>query len=142
MSAVAKLSSQIGFVIFAAVCLSSASAWPAAAPADDTGPTATYLKVTNVRPGSVLWVRVGPSTRAERIGFFRHDDRHIRSFGCKTFRVTWCEVQYRGTRGWASKLYLEEDAAARAATRGAPALRVAWGAKKPPGFNGQRLRGA
>ena len=69
----------------------------------------TYLRVTNLKPGSVLWVRSGPTVRSQRIGFFRYNDRYIRSYGCKTFRVTWCEVLYHGTRGWASKLYLTED---------------------------------
>ena len=69
----------------------------------------SYLRVTNLTPGHVLWVRTGPSIRSQRIGFFRYNERYIRSYGCKTFRVTWCEVEYHGTRGWASKLYLTED---------------------------------
>ncbi len=74
----------------------------------------TYLRVVNLRPGNVLWLRAGPTVRSPRVGFLRYNDRFIRSYGCKTFRVTWCEVIYRGTRGWASKLYLAEDTARQA----------------------------
>jgi hypothetical protein len=91
--------------------------------APDTDTDADFLKVTNLEQGHVLWVRSSPSVRAQRIGFFRYNDRYIRSYGCKMFRVTWCEVQYQGTRGWASKLYLTEDSAREAEAN--PATRLA-----------------
>lgn len=74
----------------------------------------TYLRVVNLKPGNILWIRAEPTVRSPRVGFLRYNDRYIQSYGCKTFRVTWCEVIYRGTRGWASKLYLTEDTARRA----------------------------
>lgn len=82
-----------------------------AAPPADPDATTTYLRVTKLTPGQVLWVRSGPSILSQRIGFFRYNDRNIRGYGCKTVRVAWCEVQYRGARGWALKLYLTEDEA-------------------------------
>lgn len=69
-----------------------------------------WLRVDNVRSGSVLWLRAGPASSFERIGLLPYDARHIRNFGCKEFNNgTWCKIRYRGTKGWASKKYLAPD---------------------------------
>lgn len=73
-----------------------------------------WVRVKNVRPKNVLWVRAGPSISFERIGFLQHNARHIRSFGCRRYgRSTWCRIRYRGTEGWVSKKYLAEDVRVR-----------------------------
>lgn len=94
-------------------CLLAVSAFSAAAapivPPPDSDSTVTYLRVTKLGPGQVLWVRSAPSLNAQRIGFFVYNSRHIRSYGCESSPNTWCEVQYRGKLGWSRKLNLTED---------------------------------
>ena len=93
-------SAILGLALVLIAGLPSAAAASAPSPGADSNQSATYLRVTNLTSGHVLWIRSGPSMTTQRIGFLRYNDRHIRSYGCKTFRVTWCEVEYRGTRGW------------------------------------------
>jgi len=90
------------------VLVLAASTYASAAPAQALDPEATFLRVTNLTPGHVLWVHAGPSMRFQHIGFFRYNDRHIHSYGCGAI---WCEVDYQGKRGWASKRYLTDDSA-------------------------------
>ena len=72
--------------------------------------TERYLKVTNLAPGRVLLLRSGPSRSFEPIGILPYGARHVRNYGCKNLATgNWCEVRYRGTRGWASKRYLAPD---------------------------------
>ena len=74
-----------------------------------------YVKVDKLAPGRVLWIRAGPGLRSKRIGFLPSTARHIRSLGCeRTVLGHWCEIRYRGTRGWASGRYLAADRARRA----------------------------
>ncbi|HEV7251740.1 MAG TPA: hypothetical protein VGN97_01375 [Mesorhizobium sp.] len=76
---------------------------------------ASYVKVDRIAQGRVLWVRSGPGRNFKRIGFLPHNARHIRSYGCKEIGTGyWCEIRYRGTRGWASGRFLANDRARRA----------------------------
>lgn len=76
---------------------------------------ARYLKVANLSPGRILLIRSGPIRSSEPIGILPYGARHIRSYGCKTLATgRWCEVRYRGTRGWASQRYLAPDRRRRA----------------------------
>ena len=75
---------------------------------------ASYVKVSGLSLGHVVWVRSEPVSSAKRIGFLPATARHIRSYGCKRFAASsWCDVRYRGTRGWVSQRYLKPDTAQR-----------------------------
>ena len=80
-----------------------------AAPGQASG-AARFVKVVNVMPGHVLWLRSGPGFHFNRVGFLPREARHIRAYTCKSL-VTgrWCQVRYRGTRGWALQRYLADD---------------------------------
>lgn len=76
---------------------------------------ASYVRVMGLPVGQVLWVRLKPSVSASRIGFLPATARHIRSYGCiRPAAASWCQVRYRGTRGWAYKKYLKPDNMQRA----------------------------
>ncbi|WP_425350531.1 SH3 domain-containing protein [Methylorubrum extorquens] len=75
---------------------------------------ASYVKVTGLSAGHVVWVRSEPMSSAKKLGFLPAKARHIRSYGCMRLAASgWCEVRYRGTRGWVSKHYLKPDTAQR-----------------------------
>ncbi len=75
----------------------------------------SYVKVTGLPVGRVVWVRSKPGMSAKRVGFLPATARHIRSYGCSRFVTSgWCQIRYRGTRGWVSKRYLRPDLARRA----------------------------
>ena len=73
-----------------------------------------YVKVKGIPPGHLLWIHSEPSGSSERIGFFPYSARHIQNYGCKRFVSPWCQVIYRGTRGWARERFLADDKARRA----------------------------
>jgi uncharacterized protein YraI len=76
--------------------------------------TAPYVKVEGLLQGRILWIRSGPGTQFRRIGFLRHNARDVRNYGCKqVLRGYWCEIRYRGVRGWASGKYLANDRSRR-----------------------------
>ncbi len=76
--------------------------------------SASYVKVTGLPVGRVVWVRSKPVPSAKRVGFLPATARHIRSYGCERLVASgWCQVRYRGTRGWVSKRYLKPDTAQR-----------------------------
>lgn len=69
-----------------------------------------FLKVDGLHHGMVLWIRAGPGKQYRRVGLLRFNARAIRSYGCKTLASGyWCEISYRGTRGWSSGRYLADD---------------------------------
>lgn len=71
---------------------------------------ARYVKVVNIAPGHVLWLRSGPALHFERIGLLPHGTRHVRMYTCRRMGTDhWCQVRYRGIRGWASQRYLAKD---------------------------------
>lgn len=77
--------------------------------------SANYLRVKDLSPGRILLIRAGPARSFEAIGFLPFKARHIRNYGCKRFATgRWCELRYRGIRGWASERYLVEDKMRRA----------------------------
>ncbi len=93
-----NLPSAVLFTVFGGVSLAAQSA--------------SYAKVTGLPVGRVIWVRSKPS--AKRVGFLPATARHIRSYGCRRSVASgWCQVRYRGTRGWVSKRYLKPDTAQR-----------------------------
>jgi len=73
---------------------------------------ARYVKTVNVSPGHVLWLRSGPGLHFKRVGFLPHGARRVRAYTCKRLATGhWCQVRYRGTRGWALRHYLAKDPA-------------------------------
>lgn len=74
-----------------------------------------YVKAKGLSPGHVLWLRSEPTGSSKRIGFLPYSARHIQNFGCERANSRhWCQVIYRGTRGWALKRYLTDDRDRRA----------------------------
>jgi len=73
-----------------------------------------YVKVQGLRSGHVLWSHSEPSGASKRIGFLPFRARHIRNYECNRFVTDWCQVIYRGTRGWARERYLADDKDRRA----------------------------
>lgn len=95
--------------------VAAALLWPPAGGVTHAETGARYVKVKNLPPGRVLLIRVGPSRTFMAIGFLPHNARHIRNYGCKRLATgRWCELRYRGTRGWSSERYLAADRARRA----------------------------
>lgn len=98
---------------------------PAIIGADASGPDS--FRVVGVAPTDVLNIRSEASYRAPKIGQIPSDGRGIRNFGCvggmsfseweqasSTERQLarkriWCEVEYRGIRGWVAGWYIRED---------------------------------
>jgi uncharacterized protein YraI len=69
-----------------------------------------WFRVDGVSPVRVLWVRSGPAVTFKRIGFLRHDARHIQNLGCQQLAGgTWCRIRYRRTEGWVSRNFLARD---------------------------------
>lgn len=69
-----------------------------------------FVKVDNLSRGQVLWIRSGPGRGFERVGLLPHNARRIRNYGCKRGAIGyWCEIRYRGQRGWASARFLASD---------------------------------
>jgi hypothetical protein len=111
-------------------CLVCVVAVLAAAPAlaqtaDSDGPT--FWAVTGVSPDDSLNLRVAPNADSRRIAKIPFNARGIRNHGCPnhvTFeqwkrmspaqrdwaaRSRWCEVEYKGMKGWVAGRFLKED---------------------------------
>ncbi len=112
------------------VCLISmlaavAAAVPAVAQTD--APDPQLWAVTGVRSDDALNLRVAPDGDSRRIARIPFNARGIKSFGCPnnvTFeqwkrmtraqkdlaaRSRWCEVEYKGMKGWVAGRFLKED---------------------------------
>jgi uncharacterized protein YraI len=71
-----------------------------------------YVKVKAAGVSRIVPLRSGPARAFKRIGFLPPNARRIRNFGCKQLVTgNWCELSYRGTRGWALRRYLVADRA-------------------------------
>jgi hypothetical protein len=105
------------------------AAAPLTALAQAHGPD--FWAVTGVRPDDALNLRVAPNANSRAIARIPYNARGIRNFGCPnhvTFeqwkrmtpaqrdwaaRSRWCEVEYRGKRGWVASRFLKEDGSTR-----------------------------
>jgi hypothetical protein len=87
---------------------------PIVASRDTYASDSRYVKVQGLPFGHVLWIHSEPSGSSERIGFLPYSARHIQNYGCKRSVTDWCQVIYRGTRGWVRERYLADDKARRA----------------------------
>lgn len=96
-------------IVLFVIVTASLAAFPMSVTAYAQG-AAKYIKVKNLAPGRILLMRSGPGRSFEPIAFLPHNARHIRSFGCKNLATgRWCDLIYRGVRGWASQRYLTTD---------------------------------
>ncbi len=69
-------------------------------------------RVVDVAVNDVLYVHARDSLASRRIGSLPHNARSVRNYGCRWSNIdkgTWCEIEYRGTRGYAAQMYLAED---------------------------------
>jgi hypothetical protein len=83
--------------------------------------------VTGVRSDDALNLRVAPNADSRRIAKIPFNARGIKNFGCpnhvtfeqwlrmtqaqrdRAARSRWCQVEYRGMRGWVASRFLKED---------------------------------
>jgi hypothetical protein len=90
-------------------------------------PDPHFWAVTGVRPDDALNVRVAPDADSRRIARIPFNARGIKNHGCPnhvTFeqwkrmtqvqkdwaaRSRWCEVEYKGQKGWVAGRFLKED---------------------------------
>lgn len=89
--------------------------WMAAAPESASAQIASrFVRVDGIARGQVLWIRSGPGRSFERVGLLPSNARRIRNYGCQQ-RTTgyWCDIRYRGQRGWAAGRFLAEDRSRR-----------------------------
>lgn len=89
----------------------------------------SYSAVTGVRPDDSLNLRVAPNADSRRIAKIPFNARRLKNYGCPnhvTFeqwkrmteaqrdwaaRSRWCEVEYKGMKGWVAGRFLKEDGA-------------------------------
>jgi len=87
-----------------------------------------FYAVRGVDKGDVLNIRAEPNVNAAKVGEIPHDGTCLRNLGCKgglSFQEfselsasqqrrrlrdnpRWCQVEYRGVRGWVSGRFLGE----------------------------------
>jgi uncharacterized protein YraI len=83
--------------------------------------------VTDVRSDDTLNLRVGPNADSKRIAKIPHNARGLKNYGCpnhvtfeqwkrmskvqkdRAARSRWCEVEYKGMKGWVAGRFLKED---------------------------------
>jgi hypothetical protein len=86
-----------------------------------------FWAVTGVRSDDALNLRVAPNADSRRIARIPFNAKGIRNHGCPshvTFeqwkrmtkgqkdwaaRTRWCEVEYKGRKGWVASRFLKED---------------------------------
>lgn len=106
-------------------CMLAVLAAPALAQAD--APAPQLSAVTGVRSDDALNLRVAPDGDSRRIARIPFNARGLRNYGCPnhvTFeqwkrmtprqrdfaaRARWCEVEYKGQKGWVAGRFLKED---------------------------------
>ncbi len=71
------------------------------------GQTTQTYRVINVASDDVLNIRSGPGAGLAIVGAIPPNGRGVRIVGSCTGQ--WCQVDYRGTRGWVNKMYLSAD---------------------------------
>jgi hypothetical protein len=86
-----------------------------------------FWAVTGVRSDDALNLRVAPNADSRRIARIPFNARGIKNFGCPNYvtfeqwrrmtqvqrdraaRSRWCQVEYKGMRGWVAGRFLKED---------------------------------
>jgi hypothetical protein len=113
-------------LVYALVLL---AAGPAAGRAQTDGPA--YWAVTGVRSNDALNLRLGPNADSHAIARIPYNARGLKNFGCpnrvtfqqwlrmskaqrdRAARSRWCQVEYKGMKGWVHGRFLKEDASPR-----------------------------
>lgn len=110
-------------------CLFCALAVLAATPAlaQTAGADPRLWAVTGVRSDDALNLRVAPDADSQRIARIPFNARGIKNYGCpshvtfeqwkrmtqvqkdRAARSRWCEVEYKGQKGWVAGRFLKED---------------------------------
>lgn len=98
---------------------------PALAQDEAHGPD--YWAVAGVRSDDALNLRVAPDGDSKRIARIPFNARGLKNYGCpntvtfdqwkrmteaqrdKAARSRWCQVEYRGMKGWVAGRFLKED---------------------------------
>ena len=111
----------------AVTAISVLAGLPSQAVAVADGPD--FLRVVGVREGSALSLRDGPGLDAGRIALMPAGTDGLRNLGCRggpslvewqamtvreraaARRQRWCNVEFRGLKGWAAGWYLGEGSA-------------------------------
>jgi uncharacterized protein YraI len=88
-----------------------------------------YWAVTGVPSYDSLNLRAAPSAEAKRIAKIPHNARGLKNYGCPNYvtfeqwkrmtqaqkdwaaRSRWCQVEYKGLKGWVAGRFLKEDGA-------------------------------
>jgi hypothetical protein len=88
-----------------------------------------YWAVTGVRSNDALNMRVAPDADSEAILRIPHNARGLKNYGCpnhvtfeqwkrmtpaqrdRAARRRWCQVEYKGRKGWVAGWFLREDSA-------------------------------
>jgi N-acetylmuramoyl-L-alanine amidase len=68
--------------------------------------TQTY-RVANVAPNDVLNIRSGPNADLSIVGAIPGEGRGVRMVGACSGQ--WCEIDYRGARGWVNRQFLTSE---------------------------------
>ncbi|HHB83827.1 MAG TPA: hypothetical protein ENK61_10225 [Devosia sp.] len=65
------------------------------------------VRIKKWDPDGGLNIRTGPSVRNRKIGVIPYDGVGVVKHRCQTRgRSTWCNITYRGTRGWVSANFI------------------------------------
>ena len=110
------------------VCsLAVLAAAPALAQAVADGPE--FWAVTGVRADDSLNLRAAPNADSKRIAKIPYNARGLKNLGCPNYvtfeqwkrmtqaqrdwaaRSRWCQVEYKGAKGWVAGRFLKEDGA-------------------------------
>jgi hypothetical protein len=107
------------------ICMLAVLATPALA--QTAAPDPQLWAVTGVRSDDALNLRVAPDADSPRVARIPFNARGLRNYGCpnhvtfeqwkrmtelqkdRAARARWCEVEYRGQKGWVAGRFLKED---------------------------------
>jgi SH3-like domain-containing protein len=86
-----------------------------------------FWAVTGVRSNDALNMRIAPNADSEAIARIPHNARGLKNYGCpnevtfeqwkrmtkaqkdRAARSRWCQVEYKGRKGWVHGRFLRED---------------------------------
>ncbi len=69
-----------------------------------------YKDVGGVAPGHVAWMHAGPGLSYQHVGYLQANATHVRTTNCGHLATdNWCQVHYRGTRGWVQDRFLRAN---------------------------------
>lgn len=82
----------------------------AASPPPASAFKSDYVRIKGIAPGEVLWLYEEPRHASKKLAWLGHLVSGIRVLRCQSVSdLTWCEVTYRGLRGWADERNLAPE---------------------------------